>query len=156
MQNTGCRVKTPMPASVFVDTNVLLYSFDSRNPLKHTKSKQWLDYLWRTGEGRMSWQVLHEFYANAVRKIGVPSLEARRAVSAFSRWRPGGIDFAVVERGWYWMDQAQLTYWDSLILASAERLGCPILLSEDFQSGRRYEGVTVMNPFERSPEQLTT
>jgi predicted nucleic acid-binding protein len=141
-----------MPASVFVDTNVLLYSFDSRHPLKYAQSRQWLDYLWRTGEGRMSWQVLHEFYANAIRKLGVPSLEARRAVSAFRRWRPGGIDFAVVERGWYWMDQAQLTYWDSLILASAERLGCTILLSEDFQSGRRYDGVTVVNPFERSPE----
>ena len=61
----------------------------------------------------------------------------------------------MVERGWYWMDQAQLTYWDGLILASAERLGCPILLTEDFQSGRRYEGVTVINPFERSPEELT-
>jgi hypothetical protein len=69
--------------------------------------------------------------------------------------RPGGIDFAVVERGWYWMDRAQLAYWDGLILASAERLGCPVLLSEDFQSGRRYEGVTVINPFERSPEELT-
>jgi predicted nucleic acid-binding protein len=143
-----------MPASVFVDTNVLLYSFDSRHPLKYAKSRHWLDYLWRTGHGRMSWQVLHEFYANAVRKIGVPSLEARHVVSAFSRWRPGGMDFAVVKRGWYWMDRAQLTYWDALILASAERLGCPILLSEDFQSGRRYDGVTVVNPFERNPEEL--
>src|SRR5579862_4265675 len=129
--------------SVFVDTNVLLYSLDSRHPAKRTRAALWLDYLWRTGEGRMSWQVLHEFYSNALRKLGTPALQAREVVSLFSRWQPGGMNLAVVERGWYWMDRAQLSYWDSLILASAERLGCSTLLSEDFQSGRTYEGVTV-------------
>ena len=59
--------------------------------------------------------MLHEFYANSVRKVGVPRLQ----------------------------------------LAARFRLGYPILLSEDFQSGRRYEGVTVITPFERSPEELT-
>jgi predicted nucleic acid-binding protein len=153
MRTIGCRAKTLMPDSVFVDTNVLLYSFDSRDPIKRAQARQWLDYLWRTGEGRMSWQVLHEFYANAIRKLGVPSLEARETVSVFSRWRPMGIDFAVVERGWYWMDRAQLSYWDGLILASAERLGCPLLLSEDFQSGRSYEGVRIVSPFECGPQE---
>ncbi len=59
-----------------------------------------------------------------------PKLAAQFPHSAL--WRPAGIDFAMVERGWYRIDQAQLTYWDGLILASAERLGCPLLLSEDF------------------------
>lgn len=153
MPSFGCPAKTLMAGdSVFVDTNVLLYSLDSRHPEKRARARHWLDSLWLTGDGRMSWQVLHEFYANAVRKLGVPSLEAREVVSLFSRWRPGGMNLAVVERGWYWMDRAQLSYWDSLILASAERLGCSMLLSEDFQSGWVFEGVTVINPFERSPE----
>lgn len=140
--------------SIFVDTNVLLYSFDSRDPVKRAQARNWLEYLWRTGAGRMSWQVLHEFYANAVRKLGVPAPEAREAVAVFSKWRPGGMNLSVVERGWYWMDRAQLSYWDSLILASAERLGCSLLLSEDFQTGRSFEGVRVINPFEESPEGL--
>jgi len=89
-----------MPAdSTFVDINVLLYSFDARETVKCAQARRWLDYLWRTGEGRMSWQVLHEFYANAIRKLRVPPIEVREAVSLFSRWRPGGINFAVVERG---------------------------------------------------------
>src|SRR5712671_3070867 len=107
--------------SIFVDTNVLLYSIDSRDPVKCAKSRAWLEYLWQTGAGRMSWQVLHEFYANAVRKLGVPAPDARKAVTVFTRWRPAGMSLSVVERGWYWMDKAQLSYWDSLILASAER-----------------------------------
>ena len=140
--------------SVFVDTNVLLYSVDSRDQVKREKAASWLEYLWRTGTGRISWQVLHEFYANACRKSGIPALGAREAVAVFSRWRPAGMNFSVVERGWYWMDQAQLSYWDSLILASAERLGCSILLTEDFQTGRNFEGVLVVSPFAQSPEDL--
>jgi predicted nucleic acid-binding protein len=140
--------------SVFVDTNILLYSFDSRDPVKRGKARNWLEYLWRTGDGRMSWQVLQEFCANAGRKLGMSAPEAREAVAVFSRWRPGGMSFSVVERGWYWMDQAQLSWWDSLILASAERLGGSILLSEDFQTGRDFEGVLVVSPFEQSPEDL--
>jgi predicted nucleic acid-binding protein len=141
-------------ASVFVDTNVLLYSFDSRDPVKCAKARNWLEYLWRTGVGRLSWQVLHEFYANAFRKAGVPAPQAREAVVVFSRWQPGGMSLSVVERGWYWMDHAQLSYWDSIILASAERLGCSMLLSEDFQTGRSFEGLQVISPFENSPEGL--
>src|ERR1700733_10251781 len=112
--------------SIFVDTNVLLYSFDARDPVKRALARNWLEYLWRTGAGRMSWQGLHEFYVNVRRKLSVPASEAREAVAVFTRWRPAGMNFNVVERGWYWMDQAQLSYWDSLILASAERLGCSI------------------------------
>ena len=54
----------------------------------------------------------------------------------------------VVERAWYWMDEAQVSYWDGLILGAAERLGCTVLLSEDFQAGRSYGLVRVVNPFE--------
>ena len=99
----------------------------------------------------MSWQVLHEFYAIAVRKMGVPAAKARASVEDFSRWKPGGANLQVVQRAWYWMDCAQLSYWDGLILASAERQGCRWLLSEDFQHQRNYEGVVVINPFIEAP-----
>ncbi len=144
-----------MPAdSVFVDTNVLLYAFDARAPIKRALAREWVALLWESGRGRLSWQVLHEFYANAVRKTGVPPEPAREAVTAFSRWRPVDVTFGLIERAWYWMDTAQLSYWDSLILGSAERLGCRWLLSEDFQSGRDYEGVTAVNPFKTLPSEL--
>ena len=137
--------------SWFADTNLLLYSFDSRDEVKRERARQWIDHLWRTGEGRLSWQVLNEFYANALRKTGVPAADARNAVMVFSQWQPSGVSLSVIERAWYWMDRAQVSWWDGLILASAERLGCRWLLSQDFQSGRSYEGITVINPFEQGP-----
>ncbi len=37
-----------------------------------------------------------------------------------------------------WMDEAQVTFWDGLIIASAEQQICSTVLSEDFQDGRQY------------------
>jgi predicted nucleic acid-binding protein len=135
----------------FVDTNLLLYAFDRRAPMKRASARQWLDYLWHTGAGRLSWQVLHEFYANAVRKIGIPAAEAQEAVRVFSGWQTAVVSLELVERAWSWTDRTQLSYWDGLILASAWRSGCGNLLSEDFQTGRDYGGVKVVNPFEQAP-----
>lgn len=138
----------------FVDTNVLLYSVDARQARKQEQARLWLEALWESGAGRLSWQVLHEFYANAVRKTGVAPGPAQKIVEAFARWRPVEMNLGLIQRGWHWMDKAGVSYWDSLILAAAEQAGCSWMLSEDFQSGRAYGSVTVINPFDRSPSDL--
>ena len=138
----------------FVDTNVLLYSFDPAGAAKHMLARRWLNFLWSAGSGRISWQVLNEFYANAVRKTGVPTATARKSVEALAAWQPMGVHIALVRRAWHWMDHAGLSYWDSLILAAAESLGCRWLLSEDFQAGRRFGSVEVVNPFQAEPKQF--
>ena len=97
----------------------------------------------------MTWQVIHELFSNSTRKL--TPVEARQAVAEFVLWGPAEIGFRVIERAWYWMDAAQISYWDALILASAEQAGCKYLLSEDFQAGRTYGEVTVVNPFQQSP-----
>ena len=81
---------SPVRHLFFIDTNVLLYSFDARDGSKRALAGEWLDFLWRTGTGRLSWQVLHEFYANALRKTGTPAVVARDTVPIFSRWKPWG------------------------------------------------------------------
>ena len=48
----------------------------------------------------------------------------------------------------------QLSYWDALILAAAQRSGARYLLSEDFQDEREYADVKVLNPFTRSPSEF--
>ena len=140
-----------LAGSTFVDTNVLLYTFDSKNPQKQQRAREWIGSLWDKQSGRLSWQVLNEFYVNALRKLNVNESEAREVVSLYSVWRPLALDFVTVERAWHWRDKTQTPYWDSLILASAEQLGCAWLLSEDFQNGRKFAAVTVIDPFTQAP-----
>jgi predicted nucleic acid-binding protein len=135
----------------FVDTNVLLYSLDNDAPLKRRRATAWIDFLWDSNAAGLSWQVLNEFYWNATRKMGVQPGEARRIARQLTGWQPLGMDLEIIERSWYWIDSAQLSYWDGLILASAEKLGCSVLLTEDLQSNRSYGSVRVLNPFEQAP-----
>jgi len=67
-----------------------------------------------------------------------------------ARW----FHWKLVERAWHWIDTAQVRFWDGLILASAEILGCRWLLTEDFQHARKYGAVQVMNPFRAEPDSV--
>lgn len=146
----------PVAASVFfLDTNLLLYAFDGAHPAKQRQAAVWLTHLWQGGNGRLSWQVLHEFYWNATRKLGLGTALARGWVNEFAPWGPVEASPGLVALAWEWQDRAQLAYWDALILAAALRAGAAYLLSEDFQPGRRYGACTIVNPFTTPPSDLT-
>jgi predicted nucleic acid-binding protein len=135
----------------FVDTNVFLYPHDLSHPAKRARAKEWLAWLWENACGSLSWQVLQEFYSNAVRKFGVAPELARQRVNLMHEWKPPEMTIGILERAWHWTDQAQVSFSDAMIVAAAERTRCRFLLSEDFQHGRKFGSVTVLNPFETSP-----
>lgn len=135
----------------FVDSNIPLYYVDPTDPEKRARATDWLDYLWASGAGRLSWQVLHEFYWNAVRKMRLANPDAQKIVEELSQWRPVDTSLGLIRQAWHWVDQAQLSYWDALIVSAAQRCDARYLLSEDLQDLRSFDGVRVVNPFEHSP-----
>lgn len=137
-----------VPDRCFVDSNLLLYYVDPTDSRKQARAMEWLEALWVAGVGCLSWQVLDEFYWNAVRKMRLEPARAREIVEDLAHWKPVDTTLGLVQQAWHWMDSAQLTYWDALILAAAQRAGARYLLSEDFPSNRRYEDIQVLNPFE--------
>jgi predicted nucleic acid-binding protein len=139
----------------FVDSNLLLYYVDPIDIFKQERAAEWLNHLWMTGSGRLSWQVLHEFYQNSVKKMRLEPVKARQIVEDLVHWQPVDTSLGLVQRAWHWADEAQVSYWDALIIAAAERSGAQYLLSEDFQTKRRYADVQVINPFEQSPAGVT-
>ncbi|MGA8763761.1 MAG: PIN domain-containing protein [Candidatus Sulfotelmatobacter sp.] len=139
---------------VFVDTNVFLYAIDEADPRKQHAARQWRAELWKSRRGRVSFQVLGEFYVNAVRLRPKARDEARGEVRDLLAWNPVVADAALLERGWKLQDRYQLSYWDALIVAAAKAANCLYLLTEDLQAGQELEGVEVVNPFERRPESL--
>jgi len=138
-----------MTAPVFVDTNVLLYWRDSRQPAKQSRATAWLEHLWREQTGRTSTQVLSEYYVNVTRKLvpGLPAGDAWDDVEALLAWAPQPVDGALLRRGRAVVGRYGLSWWDGLIVAAAQAQGCSLLLSEDLQDGAAYGGVTVRSPF---------
>jgi predicted nucleic acid-binding protein len=145
-----------VPGPVFVDTNVLLYAFDERDPIKRDRSQSWLTACWRGHFGRISTQVLNEFYANARRRFAnaISAGDARSEVRRYQLWKPWQIDQATIETAWAVESRFGLDYWDSLMVAAAQHQGCAILLTEDLQHEQLIDSVRIVNPFTVGPERL--
>ena len=148
----------PSVSTVFVDTNVLLYSEDRADETKHQAARAWLRVLWSSRRGRLSSQVLHEFYVNATRKLrpALPAGDARAEVRRYQRWQPWSVDQATVETAWAVESRFGLSYWDALMVAAAVQQGCELLLTEDLQHGQHIDGVRIVNPFMAGPDILDT
>jgi predicted nucleic acid-binding protein len=143
-----------MSAPVFVDTNVLVYARDATEREKQPVAARWLEGLWQARLGRLSIQVLQEYYVAVTTKLK-PGLDAERAredVRALFSWRPVVTSPDLVETAWMVQTRFGFAFWDALVVAAAQRAGCAHLLTEDLQDGQVLDGVTVVNPFQRSPE----
>ena len=145
-----------MNPTCFVDTNVLVYARDSSEPAKQPAAERWLRLLWATRSGRLSSQVLNEYYSVVTEKLrpGLGRVEARADVRNLMAWGPVPTDGAVVEGAWTVQDRYGLSWWDALVASAAQVAGCAWLLTEDLQHGQVLDGVTVVDPFRTEPEEL--
>jgi predicted nucleic acid-binding protein len=143
-----------MTAAVFVDSNVLVYYRDASEEEKQPRAEAWVRALWKGRSGRISYQVLHEYYVNVTRKLdpGLSVEEAQEDVHNLMAWKPLPMDTSVLDGAFTVEKRFRLSFWDALIVSAAQRAECGFLLSEDLQSGQDLDGVVVVNPFERGPE----
>jgi predicted nucleic acid-binding protein len=146
----------PSDSTVFVDTNVFLYAFDERDLAKQTLAREWLKVCWLSNIGRISTQVLNEFYHNAITKFRstITVHQARKQIRDLRQWQPPHLDTYTVDGAWALQDQYHLSYWDALIISSAQQQGCGYLLSEDLQHQQRFDNVQIINPFLTSAADL--
>lgn len=131
-----------MTASCFLDTNILVYSVDEKDKAKQHTARDLIATLVQNDDAIISTQTLQEFYNAATKK------DAGTFVKQFSDIIPvhsntvndvlAAIDIS---------EASQLSFWDSLILASAKACGCSVVYSEDLNDGQTINGVKVVNPF---------
>jgi len=132
-----------MPAERFFDTNVLIYAFAAGD-----RRGERAEALLAEG-GVIGVQVLNEFTNVARRKLnwGWPQVEAALAVIAelLAAARPLTAD--IHAHAVKLARENPLSFYDALIVAAAADAGCRVLLSEDLQHGRKFDGVAIQNPF---------
>ncbi len=134
----------------FVDTNILAYARDRRDPRKQGIAHAWLAALADRREGRLSWQVLIEFYAVATHpaKLAMPSELARRDIRDLQTWKPISPNPALIESAWALQERHGFSWWDAMIVAAAVETESELLLTEDLQHGLVVDGrLTLMDPF---------
>jgi predicted nucleic acid-binding protein len=145
-----------MSDPVLVDANILVYADDVAHPDKNAKAAAWIDALWASHRGRVSTQVLGEYYVTVTRKLahGLSQGDARANVRRYQLWKPWQTDHQTVETAWGIEARFGVHYWDALVVAAAQQSGCRYLLTEDLQHGQKIGAVTVINPFEVQPQEL--
>ena len=131
----------------FLDTNVLIYSIDGKDPAKQVVAREIVVSAVRGAGFLISAQVLNEFSNIALLKLKLSVEEVRKFVSFFSR-------IGVVSLESRWTDAALLLkqryetqFFDSLLLAAAQENGCDEILTEDLNDGQMYGSVKAVNPF---------
>lgn len=132
----------------FVDTNILVYSFDEGDSVRRDRARLVMRRLWEGRCGCLSYQVLQEFYATVTRKLK-PALApplARAEVEDLLAWNPLPVTGALLKKAWHLEDRYGFSCWDSLIVAAALAQHCDTLFTEDFQEGLQIDGLLVVNP----------
>ncbi len=136
-----------MSARSFFDTNVLVYADDDDAPSKQRLARDLVYEHRRGGTGVVSLQVLQEYLVTVTRKLKLDPRTARRKVELLSEFDVAAPQVADILAA---IDLHRLhgfSFWDALVLRTAQQSGCRVLLSEDFQEGREIDGIQVVNPF---------
>lgn len=136
-----------MTASVFFDTNVLIYAAvgTGRDERKRKRALELIE----SAEFGTSAQVLQEFYVTVVKKAARP-LSPAEALDWIEQWTAfpcQAIDHQLVRIAIEHSERYAISYWDAAIVAAAEALGAHTVYSEDLNNGQHYGRVRVVNPF---------
>jgi predicted nucleic acid-binding protein len=136
-----------MSDNVFIDTNIWLYALiESDNELeKHQKAKQ---SIGNTENIIISTQMVNEVCVNLLRKgkkdmsyIAQFIAEFTTAYQTLAQIKEDLIIAANIRSDYH------VSYWDSLMIASALRADCNIIFSEDMQDGLFvYKRLQIQNP----------
>lgn len=143
-----------MSAPVFVDSNVFVYWVDGDDAEKQHRAALWIEELWRGRSGRISFQVLQEFFFAGTRRKPEKIEAIRAEVRNLLAWQPLRPDAGLLERAWKIQDRYRISFWDSMIVAAAKAASCRWLLTEDLQAGQDFDGIAVVNPFRLTPNEI--
>jgi predicted nucleic acid-binding protein len=134
--------------NIFLDTNVLVYSFDHRYPVKMQKARALLRTL-KTGPDRavISTQVMQETYNTLTLKLSVSPANAAAELQVLMALDIVTLTPDLILAAAALHASASLSFWDALVIAAAQFAECDELWSEDLQTGRSFGRLRVVNPF---------
>jgi predicted nucleic acid-binding protein len=140
-------------SKVFVDTNLVVYTMDDREPVKRDRCRALLASLKAPTRGAppdprgvVSTQVLQETYVVGTRKLGVDPLAVRRVLQSIELLEVVTITQRHVHEATDCSILNSISFWDALLVAAAASARCDTLWTEDLNHGQTLLGVRIENP----------
>ncbi len=138
-----------MKDKYFIDTNILVYANDRSENGKYKKARQIILNGIASENIALSTQVLSEFFVAVTKKIQVKMKvqHALKEIVLLNSIEIVDIDYNLVLQGIHISEKYSLSFWDSLIVAAADKARCNIIYSEDLNPNQIIGSVIVHNPF---------
>ncbi len=134
-----------------LDTNILLYAIDGSDTYRQARAQEVLRRVGQMPSAAVPVQALSEFSSVALRKFEPPVTPDAllQHVELYLLTFPVlPVTGQVVLEAIRGVRDHQFAFYDAQIWAVARLNQIPIVLSEDFSSGRTVEGVTFLNPLD--------
>jgi len=136
-------------SKIFIDTNILVYSLDTNDKVKHERARQVLQKIIEKHHPVISTQVINEFFVVATKKLQADPIVVKNIIHNFRNMEIVNADLQLIEEAIDISVISQLSFWDSLVIAAAEKSNCEFVFSEDLNAGQNYRGVLLLNPLEK-------
>ena len=136
-------------AKGFIDTNVLTYQLDSRDKAKQKKCRDLVKTLVTNHEAVISTQVLQEFYVACTTKLKVKAILVKGIMHGFENMEVVSIGTELINDAIDTSIQYRMSFWDSLVIVSAESAKCQFLYTEDLNEGQIIRNVKIQNPMKQ-------
>lgn len=135
-------------SKIFIDTNLIVYTLDKSNVDKQERARNIIRKIVNVHQPVISTQVIKEFYVVAINKMKADPIIVKNILHNFRNMEIVTNDLELIEQAIDISVISQISFWDSLIIAAAEKANCEYIFSEDLNPGQTYRGVLVINPFE--------
>ena len=135
----------------FFDTNVLVYAQDDANPQKRAVAIDLITHALNVNhDGVISTQVLQEFCNTMYKKTKRTKEQIDAMLDGFVDLLVTDVTVDLVREAMCVKEEYGIQYYDALIVATAEKLHCHEIISEDLNDGQVYRGMKAINPFKEA------
>lgn len=132
----------------FFDTNVLVYAAVRQDERKSATAQELIRHALEVNhDGVISVQVVTEFTNVMLNRFQMSAKAVDEWVSQFYPLLATEVTMDAVRNAMCIKEEFGIQYYDALIIATAEKLGCTEIVSEDLNDGQLYHGMAVVNPF---------
>ncbi len=135
-----------------IDSNILIYAYDTTSPTKHEKAKILLEKCWqKQNMYAISTQNLAEFFVIITQKVPFPlSIEEAeqiiKDITSFPYWKILHYDEQTILRSIFYYKKTKKHFWDSLIVATMLQDGIVNIYTENVSDFQSFSEIQVVNP----------
>ena len=132
----------------FFDTNILVYAATNQDERKSRIAREAVAHSIKVNhDGCISTQVLSEFANVMTGKLHHDRESVDGFIDYFRELLASDVTIDLVRRAVAVKEEYGIQFYDALIVATASKLGCHEIVSEDLNPGQAYCGMAVVNPF---------